>query len=97
MATLAQVVRSGKGKAHNWRVTLDDNGRDEHTLWHYSTPMLVWRGTHAPYTLIDCSTGHGSVSDQHGMNRAFNALDLPYHYSRRGGASIANTHDREAA
>jgi hypothetical protein len=46
--------------------------------------MLRWSDTYVEYT----DTGHGSVSDQNGMNIAFSVLHLPYYYSRAGGPEI---------
>lgn len=101
--TIKDIVRRGSGRAGHqgsWRVELLNaehmsqalpNGAEPwpvYQLTHYGTMMLTWvRGKHGCY-MVDMSTGHGSVSDQNGMNQAFKALDLPYYYSRRGGADI---------
>jgi len=63
------------------------------TVYHYSTTMLSWE--------LDCdglwngdlgtvvySTGHGSVSDQGGMNQLFARLGMPLYFSRAGGSEI---------
>src|SRR5439155_21739885 len=46
---------------------------------------------------LDYSTGHGSVSDQSGMNQAFRLLGLPLYFSRKGGADILEVSDPEQA
>lgn len=92
MASLTDVILAGKGKAHAWQVT-QDNGVCR--LYHYSTCMLVWN-LHDPCDpeVLDYSLGWGSVSDQGGMNRAFEALGIPRYFSRKGGAEIVETdHD----
>jgi hypothetical protein len=87
--TIADIIRDGKGSAGSggaWQVErVGEHGRE---LWHYSTRMLAWveRPGHRA-KLLDYSTGHGSVSDQGGMNTAFRVLGLPYRFDRdaRGG------------
>lgn len=93
--TIREIVRNGKGKAGHWHVEpLYDStvhGWQVHSLYHYSTRMLVWR-THNDSNLIEILSvglGNGSVSDQQGMNVAFGVLGAPhYYYSRKGGAKI---------
>lgn len=71
---LADIIREGKGRAGSggaWRVY----GKE---LWHYSTLMLKWEEVGENYEDVYMSTGHGSVSDQHGMNVAFRTLGLPF-------------------
>jgi hypothetical protein len=84
MATIASIIRSGKGTAHAWRVERDGTVA---TLVHYATPMLRWdvRAPRESHTVL--STGWGSVSDQNGMNTAFDQLGIPRRYDRdaRGG------------
>lgn len=68
-------------------------GYPTYELWHYSTLMAVWT-TDFEGQLIGIShmsTGHGSVSDQGGMNTLFRELGTPYYYSRKGGAQIIDT------
>lgn len=84
-----------------WRVEID-SGPSIHDkrvaeLYHYSTLMLVWN-IESPLDseVLDWSLGHGSVSDQNGMNTAFRVLDLPYYYSRKGGADIVSLNSRES-
>lgn len=89
MSTLASIVKARHGKAGSgnaWRV--EPIGSDTYTLWHYSTPMLSWRDTGYGVDVLHLSTGHGSVSDQNGMNKAFRALGIRYYFSRKGGSSI---------
>jgi hypothetical protein len=94
MATIAGIIRTGRGCAGSngaWRVERDESDPfvgQEYSLWHYSTRMLRWRSSRRSGTeLLDYSTGHGSVSDQGGMNTAFRELGLPYRFDRdaRGG------------
>lgn len=88
MATIASIIKQGKGTAHAWRVEREDERCE---LWHYSTRMLVWNGENPnDPDVLDYSTGWGSVSDQNGLNTAFRALDLPYRYDRKGGAQIVD-------
>jgi len=99
VATIASIIRKGRGCAHAWRVEhngIVPDGWETCELWHYSTRMLVWRirrhqGSDYGYTeLVDYSLGWGSVSDQNGMNIAFRVLNLPHRYNRAGGASIVD-------
>src|SRR5215831_6983031 len=94
--TIAEIIRNRQGRAGSngsWRVEpcidSDPFVGSEYELWHYGVRMLVWRhsiryGNEA----LDMSIGHGSVSDQGGMNTAFRVLGLPYYFSRAGGAEI---------
>jgi hypothetical protein len=95
MATLADIIRNTNGAAgsgrswHVERVHRIGADFDVAELWHYSTLMLVWRVDQpTDDSVLDFSTGHGSVSDQGGMNTAFRVLGLPYYFSRAGGAEI---------
>lgn len=94
MATIASIIREGYGKAGSngaWRVggTRLSNGVVLKELWHYGTRMLAWREDRpADPDYLDYSIGHGSVSDQGGMNQAFRILGIPLYFSRRGGAEI---------
>lgn len=70
-------------------------------IWHYSTLMLrytyidtdptdstntqQWDGN---LDTVYVNTGHGSKSDQGGMNTLFRELDMPLYFSRAGGAQI---------
>lgn len=87
--SIASIVRNGKGKAgSNASWSVESKG-DVHFLYHYTTLMLEWEddgrgGAYITYT----SLGHGSVSDQGGMNRAFKVLGSRLYYSRQGGAAI---------
>ena len=60
--------------------------------------MLRWRVSD-PHdeTVLDYSTGWGSVSDQGGLNVAFKALGLPLYFTRKGGASIEDVSEQLAA
>lgn len=93
MTTLAEIVRDGKGRAGSngsWRVYATTEGiTTVWELWHYSTLMLKWEYVcvHVPgdptplqteHRVVYKSIGHGTVSDQHGMNTAFRVLGLPY-------------------
>jgi hypothetical protein len=51
--------------------------------------MLSWSGDEDGIFYVYTSTGHGSVSDQGGMNTAFKVLGLPLRYDRdyRGGGA----------
>ena len=82
-----------------WRSVsfIDIEGNPRRSIFHYSTLMLQY--TSAPdidgpcswdgsTSTVFTSTGHGSVSDQGGMNQLFRALDMPFYFSRAGGATI---------
>jgi hypothetical protein len=84
---LYRPMRAGHWRSEN----LDECNR---SVWHYSTIMLTFcidsegrPDTSVGSTLL-MSLGHGSVSDQQGMNRMFRALNVPFYYSRSGGAQI---------
>src|SRR5215469_8970472 len=93
MTTIAQIIRDGHGRAGSrgaWRVEKimsDPFVGQEYELWHYSTLMLRWLRRLNHNIPSYASTGHGSVSDQGGMNTAFKVLGLPYRFDRdwRGG------------
>lgn len=82
--TIAEIIANGKGRTHGWTVERDNSVA---TLVHYSTPMLRWdvRAPRESHTVI--SIGHGSVSDQNGMNTAFRTLGIARRFDRdaRGG------------
>lgn len=101
IATL--VHKDGKaGSKLSWRSThyTDSAGNQRRQIHHYGTLMLeytevptgsqtwpfTWDGS---TTTVYYDTGHGSVSDQGGMNQFFRKLDMPWRYSRAGGASIS--------
>lgn len=97
MSTIADIVAAAHGRAGKWhvtRVTYNDTSppREYATLYHYSTAMLTWRVDN-PAEPIAISLGHGSVSDQAGMNQAFRILGMPLYYSRAGGARIVDGTD----
>jgi hypothetical protein len=88
------VIRAG-----HWRIERPDSDPfvgTEYELWHHSTRMLHWRESKRNgIELLSLSLGHGSVSDQGGMNRAFRALGASHlYYSRAGGAGIINQEER---
>lgn len=61
------------------------------SVYHYSTLMLSFTVTEDgdwDGSPVVTSTGHGSVSDQQGMNKLFARLGMPLYFSRKGGASV---------
>ena len=92
----AFMLADKAGRAGKWS-SYDEPRLDgrwgRRTVFHYSTAMLSfdidandkWDGN---IDTIDYSTGHGSVSDQNGMNRLFARLGMPLYYRRSGGADI---------
>lgn len=83
--SIAELIRRGYGKAGPWQIEADG---DSATLFHYSTAMLTWNPSDpTDEDTLDWSIGHGSVSDQNGMNTAFRILALPYRFDRdrKGG------------
>ncbi len=77
------------GKWRSW----DSEEPMTRNIYHYSTQMLSfkldaegqWDGH---LGTVDYSTGHGSLSDQKGMNTLFARLGMPYYFQRQGGAGI---------
>jgi hypothetical protein len=88
MASIADIVNRGKGKAGAWEVR--PSGENRQTLFHYSTAMLSWVEDGREMYVDGYSLGWGSVSDQNGMNTAFKVLGAPYYYQRAGGAQIVS-------
>lgn len=90
--TISDIVSNTHGRAGSggaWRVERDWPAEGVATLWHYATAMLRWRIDQPDDPEWLCtSTGHGSVSDQGGMNQAFKTLGLPLYFTRQGGAAI---------
>lgn len=95
MTTIAQIIRNGRGRAGSngsWRIEtrvylIGDIQIPTVELWHYSTLMLSWSGDGDGIFYCYTCLGHGSVSDQGGMNTAFRILNIPLRYDRdyRGG------------
>ena len=80
--------------AHNWFSYCWRNEDDELILnvTHHFTQMIQFKirnkKPHFPIPLrsvMHVDIGHGSKSDQKGMNRIFIALGLPWYYSRGDG------------
>jgi hypothetical protein len=93
VASIADIIREGHGKAgsnQSWRCETNVvNGVEICTLWHYNTCMMEWRKDRpTDKSHLYFSLGHGSVSDQGAMNKAFRILGLPHYFSRAGGAQI---------
>jgi hypothetical protein len=92
--TLREIIEQGSGSAGSggsWRVETEETaeGITLRNLYHYATRMLTWNAdSPRDSAFLYFDTGHGSVSDQGGMNTAFDVLGLPYYFSRRGGAEI---------
>lgn len=104
MSSLKDIVQNQKGKAgsgQSWRVDAypaSDGEISSCILWHYDTVMLQWNSDDpSDRRVLFTSIGHGSVSDQNGMNIAFRTLGLPYRYDRDikgGGARITELETR---
>lgn len=65
------------------------------SLHHYGTRMLEWHyhpNQHPPVTITGWWVGHGSVSDQQGVNAALKALgsEKRYYRDERGGGPRVN-------
>lgn len=93
---IVDLAEFGKGnrKAGNWSRVSDvreSDGRRRVMIFHYNTPMLSYVEDESAVQpgSVRYGFGHGSVSDQNGMNQLFKALNLPYYYSRAGGARIS--------
>lgn len=88
--TIREIIANGSGRAGSngaWRV--EDTPNCNLVLTHYGHFMLRWNPANpADPAVLDYSIGHGSVSDQGGMNTAFRVLGLPLYFSRAGGAEI---------
>lgn len=84
---IASIVHAGKGTAGHWAIVPAElvpgsGDMDGLALRHYSTIMLAWRKS--DNRIVYLSTGHGSVSDQGGVNVALKVLGgwWPLHYGR---------------
>jgi hypothetical protein len=85
--TVRDIIRKRNGKTHAWRIEHTLDGAS--CLYHYATCMLVWIDKLDGSSEILChDLGHGSVSDQRGMNIAFRELGCTWYYSRARGAHI---------
>lgn len=64
---------------------INRNGSRIRMVYHYTTLMVgfVERDGWEPWTIM---VGHGSVSDQNGVNKLLK--DFGYYYSRKGGAKV---------
>lgn len=83
--SIRDLITRGKGSTGAaWRI---ERRGDIAVLIHYSTAMLRWDVNRPGETVQVLSIGHGSVSDQNGLNTAFRAFDVPMRYDRdqRGG------------
>lgn len=93
MASITSIIEAREGRAGAWRVTqvVSRDGSalldDVFQLWHYDTCMLEWHESEMGSTLTYTNIGHGSVSDQNGVNTAFRVLGMNMRYDRdkRGG------------
>lgn len=74
--TLQRIINRGRGTTRHWRV---ENQKGYKRLYHFDSLMAIWRGKQ----IIFMSIGHGSFSDQGGMNILFRELNAPYYYTRR--------------
>lgn len=89
--TIASIIQNRKGTSHAWRVYREDSTDlfvgTEYALYHYGTEMLRWIQRSDGAWILGWSLGHGSVSDQNGMNTAFRILNLRYYMDRdaKGG------------
>lgn len=84
-------------KTGPWRTEIEPGtfgGKsDKYRLIHYSTTMLEWEVSNmGVITITGTWTGHGSVSDQQGVNAALRALGSRMRYSRdrSGGGPRVN-------
>lgn len=95
MASIADIIRNGKGSAgsnQSWVVHEVERPHKDGgltivcVLTHYGTTMMEWRKCwpdDPDYLWI--GTGLGSVSDQGGINTACAVLKLPYRMDRNYG------------
>lgn len=74
-------------RAGAWRVMTDHyDNVSKRRIYHYSTCMLTFNPDDpSDEFVLDYSIGHGSKSDQQGMNQLFWKLGLPLYYARNGG------------
>lgn len=93
-------AHAGSGGA--WRSVTEDFTVDTRrsykwrTIFHYETVMLAfalndegkWDGN---TDNVVYNIGHGSVSDQNGMNKLFRHMNMPLYFVRQGGARIERT------
>lgn len=88
-----------KTRAGAWSALdeVDDEGLEVRTLYHYSTAMLAWYYRDPAAWTEVLSLGHGSVSDQQGVNKVLQALGVGLYYSRRGGPFGPRAHVTNAS
>ena len=86
--SIASIIENRKGTAGPWRVARVVNREgsamldDVYQLWHYDTCMLEWCENDFGSTVTYTNIGHGSVSDQNGVNKAFAILGAGLRYRR---------------
>lgn len=94
MTSLNSILYKEKGVAGHWNITCTEypeyvlshtdillsKVHKEYVLYHHGTRMLQWT---SDGEITYAGIGHGSVSDQRGMNKAFRMLGFrDYHYYR---------------
>lgn len=86
----AHMGNRSEYKSGPWRVTR--TGLTGGSLYHYGTKMLEWIWDAREAQITGWWVGHGSVSDQQGVNAALSALGSPMRYYRdtRGGGPRVN-------
>lgn len=80
-------------KTGPWRVEMAwGTGGAVAALYHYGTRMLEWSYSGTDIKITGWWVGHGSVSDQQGVNAALHELGAPQRYYRdiRGGGPRVN-------
>jgi len=90
---LVKLAHTGNRQEYRngpWRVTR--TGLAGGALYHYGTKMLEWVWDEREAQITGWWVGHGSVSDQTGVNAALDALGSPlrYHRDARGGGPRVN-------
>lgn len=93
--TIVEIVTTKIGKrAGNWNTIVVDDGTlpVAYELYHYNTCMLRWAEYNDGNRALYLATGHGSKSDQKGMNKALRALGMgqTHYYSRTNGPQIVD-------
>lgn len=86
--TIEEIIANAEGSAGSRRAWTVERTANTVELYHYSTLMLVWNPSNPrDESVLYYGIGHGSKSDQGGMNTAFRTLRLPLRFDRdrKGG------------
>ncbi|HSW91501.1 MAG TPA: hypothetical protein VLG09_02555 [Candidatus Saccharimonadales bacterium] len=88
-SSMRHRVRADRvGTIGAWSISqdVDKDNKTYYHLYHYATRMVSWyRNEDGTAEVFYTNIGHGSVSDQQGVNAALYELNAPMRYARNGG------------